>query len=188
MINNYYNNQSKSTGSWIYKLFLYLSFVWVGLYSTANSLVSTFYFGVGDLLDLRGKAFSSFVIMALTEGLLSWAIFEIIFYVYRWFLGFKIYSFIVPSDKLKTESRVYFIYRNIFYGLFLNLCFLYPFLYAYAEFVSIVVTMTMVLMYSNHLNKTYGEPIVGHFVFKCFCYPIFIYEALSIIVAISEVL
>lgn len=188
MTNNYYSNRSKTTGGWIYKLFLYVSFVWVSLYPTTNVLLSSFYFGAGDLLNLRGDAFTSAVMLILSEALFSWFIFEIIFYIYRWFLGFKIYSFIVPAEKLKIESRVFFIYRNVFYGLFLNLCFLYPYLYTFVELASIVITFIVVLSYANHLNKTYAEPIVGHFVFKCFCYPIFIYEAISIISSVVGVL
>ena len=34
-----------------------------------------------------------------------------------YFLTFKIYTFIVPTENLKVESRVFFIYRNLVFGL-----------------------------------------------------------------------
>ncbi len=163
--------------AWVYKLLLYISFVWISIYPATSIMASNFYFGFGNLLD---EGLSSLVIAALTQGLLYWAGFEIIFFIYRWFLKFKIYSFIVPENKLKVESRMFFIYRNVFYGIFVNLCFLFPYLMAYAPLVDLVITLIALIAYASHLNKTYAEPIIGHFVFKCFCYPIFLYEALIV--------
>ncbi len=186
--NNIYGTQKKQQASWIYKVFLYISFVWISIYPVTSTLTGSFYMGFGDLLNLRGDAFASASMLVFAEALISWIVFEFIFYIYRWFLGFKIYSFIVPSEKLKVDTRLYFTYRNIFFGLFINLCFLYPFLSVFAEFASLVTTLITLMVYANHLNKTYAEPIVGHFVFKCFCYPVFIYEALTIISRVLEVL
>ena len=189
MTNNYLGtNQQKGQSKWLIMLMLYLSFIWISIYPSTNILTGGFYFGYGNLFDSSSGNLTSFVFMVLTEALASWITFEIVFYIYRWFLGFKIYSFIVPADKLKQESRVFFIYRNVFYGILVNLCFLYPFLCAFLPFFDLVITLIALIAYSYHLNKNYAEPIVGHFVFKCFCYPIFVYEALTVFSQIMEVL
>lgn len=178
--------QTQVKHAWVYKLLLFISFVWISIYPATSMVTSNFYFGFGGLFDSASR--SSVVIMVLAEALSYWIVFEIIFFLYRWVLGFKIYSFIVPANKLKIETRAFFTYRNVFYGIFVNLCFLFPYLHSYALFFDLVITFIVLIAYANHLNKTYAEPIIGHFVFKCFSYPVFIYEALTIISSIVEVL
>ena len=116
----YANKIRKNT--WVYKFLLFLSFVWVSAYPVLNASVYTFKVGYGNLLDpgVPTTIFSS----VLFEALFAWASFEIMFWLYRYILTFKIYTYIVPMDSLKAETRMFFMYRNIFYGLFLNLCFL----------------------------------------------------------------
>jgi len=174
--------------NWIYILLLYISFIWTSIYPVMNALVNNYTFGYGNLFDLANPNFTSIIFILLIEALFSLAIFEIIFAIYRWILQFKIYSFIVPTDKLKNESRLYFIYRNIILGIFINLCFFHPYLYIFVPFADIVITMAMVILYTVHLNKTYSEPIVSHFVFKNFCYPIFVFEAIMILIQVVGVI
>ena len=176
----------KSRGLYIFLLFL--SFIWISLYPSVNILTDNFHFGYGNLFDTNSSNFSYIMIMILSESLFYWIAFEFVFYLYRYVLAFKVYSFIVPAHKLKDESRIYFIYRNVFYGLFINICFIYPYLYMYSQFVNLVVTLIILIVYAKHLERTYGEPVIGHFVFKNFCFPVFVYEALVLISALLEVL
>lgn len=173
---------------WPYLLVLYASFVWISLYPVTLSLPSTFLLDYGNIFNIASANFSYVIISFLVYGLMYLIGFELIFWLYRFILSFKIYSFLVPADNLKTDSRVYFVLRNLIYGLFVNLCFIYPYLYSYIGFVNIVVTLLMVIFYVKHLYKTYSEPIVSHFVFRYFCYPIFIYEGLSILVSVMGVI
>ena len=186
--NMIYGMPEKKQRTWIYKLLLFISFVWVSIYPSITGLSADFFFNYGNILDTSTANFSYALSMVLVDALLSWAMFEVVFYLYRLVLSFKVYSFVVPVDKLKTESRIFFIYRNIFYGLFLNLCFLFPYMFVYAEFMSLIITLAVTMVYACYLNKTYAEPIIGHFVFKNFCYPLFFYEALMVLSSIMEVL
>ena len=189
MAENYILGEKKKTSSnWLIKVLLLVSFIWTSLYSATSVLVTDFYWNFGNLLDVQSANFSTAIIMVISEALFCWISFEITFWLYRFVLQFKIYSFIVPTDNLKNESRTFYIYRNVFYGLFLNLCFLFPYLYEFAPLMSLVTTFVMLIIYSVHLNKTYAEPIIGHFVFKNFCYPIFIYQAIILIIEIIGVL
>lgn len=189
-MSNTYNlsNNTKTSNSWIYSILLFVSFLWVALYPATSILVESFEFGYGNLLNFSGENSSYIVMMILSEALYMFIGFELIFYFYRYFLTFKIYSFIVPTDNLKVESRVFFIYRNLVFGLVSNLCFLFPFLYKFLPFFDLVTTMIFLLIYACHLNKKYAEPIIGHFVFKNFCYPVFFYEALVVLFQVLEVL
>lgn len=191
MINNnamVYGVPEKKQRTWVYKLLLFISFVWISLYPTVTALSTDFFFNYGNILNTSSTNFSYALSMVLVEALLSWAFFEVVFYLYRLVLSFRVYSFVVPMDKLKTESRIFFIYRNIFYGLFLNLCFMFPYLFVYVDFINLVVTLIVTMFYAAYLNKTYAEPIIGHFVFKNFCYPLFFYEALMVLSSVMEVL
>lgn len=191
MTDNYTLNfepRKKHMNGWIYVFLLYLSFVWISFYPAATSLTGSFMFGFGNLLDAKNSNFSLAIAMVISDATLSWLMFELLFYIYRYVLTFKIYTFIVPLNSLKIESRIFFIYRNIFYGIFLNLCFLFPYFYAFASFVNLTITMITLIAFSKSLVKNYSEPIIAHFVFKNFCYPIFVYEALTVIIAILEVL
>ncbi|MBR7172758.1 MAG: hypothetical protein IKD36_03090 [Clostridia bacterium] len=188
MAENYlFGEKKKSSTSWLVKLILFISFVWISLYTSSTSLTTELYWNFGNLLDFSSENSSSIISVIFVEALVYWLAFEVVFYLYRFVLQFKIYSFVVPQDKLKNESRIFYIYRNVFYGVFLNLCFLFPYLYVYAPFISLVSTFVMLLIYANHLNKTYAEPIIGHFVFKNFCYPIFVYQAIVLLVDIIGV-
>ena len=169
---------------WPYLLILYASFVWVVLYPTAITLGGTHLFDYGNIFDISSGNFSFVILSFLLNGFMYFIEFELVFWIYRCILSFKIYSFIVPADKLKVDSRVYFIMRNVIYGVFVNWCFFHPYLYNYVGLIELVVTLVMVIFYVRHLYRTYSEPIVSNFVFKYFCYPIFIFEGLNILTMI----
>lgn len=189
MTENYFmeKTERKSRGGLV-KFLLFLSFVWTSLYTTASSLTNSFYWNFGNLLDTGSSNFVSIVSMVIAEAIVYWLAFELVFYIYRYVLQLKIYSFIVPAEKLKVESRTFYIYRNLFYGLFLNLCFLYPYLHVFAPVVSLITMFVALIAYSVHLNNTYAEPIIGHFVFKNFCYPVFVYQAIVLLIEVVGVL
>ena len=181
-------NSSMTSGGFSSKLFLIASFLWVSIYPAVGVAVNNFTFSAGNLFDITSPNFSYIILMIVADTLVSWIVFELLFFLYRYVLAYNIYSFIVPMDRLKVESRMFFVYRNIIYGVFVNLCFFMPYLYSWLPFISIVVSFAMVLLFAMHINKAYAEPIIGHFVFKCFVYPVFVYEILTIIWQVVEVL
>ena len=180
--------QQKKQSTWIYKFLLFISFIWISFYPAMTALSSDYYFNYGNIVASGSPNFTYVITTILVEALFAWIFFEVVFYLYRLVLSFRVYSFVVPMEKLKIESRVFFIYRNVIYGLFLNLCFLFPYLFAYADFFNLVITLAFTIVYASVLNKNYGEPVIGHFVFKNFCYPLFFYEALMLLSSVMEVL
>lgn len=171
---------------WIYKLMLFLSFVWLELYSTSLSLVFSFEYGYGNVFS--DANLSVVISEVIVNALMSWAVFEILFWIYRYVLSFKIYSFIVPMDSLRAETRFFFIFRNVFLGIICNLCFIFPYLFSFEPFFNLLITMIVFVIYARHLNKIYSDSIVGHFVFKNFCFPVFIYELIEILCYVWVVL
>lgn len=181
-------NQTKTKPSKGLIFLLILSFVWVSIYPVLSAMVSDFYYNYGNIFDFSSIIFSNAIIYVIVSALVSWIGFELIFIVYRFLLVFKIYAFVLPPAKLKNEVRTFFIYRNIIFGLFLNICFIYPFLHVFVTLVDLIVTMITFICFANHIKKTYSEPLVGHFVFKCFITPVVLYEILVVAINFLEVL
>ena len=176
---NFMYDKKVRQNSWIYKFFLFLSFVWLEIYPTSLSFVYSYEYGYGNIFS--EAVLSSVITAVIMNALMGWAVFEILFWVYRYVLSFKIYSFIVPMDSLKAETRFFFIFRNILLGLVCNFSLLFPYLISFEPFFNLLITMIVMIIYAKHLNKIYSDSIVGHFVFKNFCFPIFIYELIEII-------
>lgn len=172
--------------SWIYIFGLILSFVWLEFYPSTLGFLYSFENGFGNMFSNANTL--AVVESVFFEAIVSWCAFEIVFWIYRWVLSFKIYSFIVPMDSLKAESRFYFIIRNVILGLIYNLCFIMPYLYSFSIFFDLLVTLVVMIFYAKHLNSVYSETIVGHFVFKCFCYPNFVYEAVEVLICLGVML
>lgn len=185
---NNLNTKSQYTPNHLITVLLYFSFIWVGLYPALSSIYSNFYYSFGNVLDSASSVFSSVIVYVIVQAFVSWICLELIFMVYRFILSFKIYSFVLPSHKLKDEMRMFFIYRNVFLGLFLNICFIFPYLYALLGLIDLLVTMITFLCFAAHINKTYSEPLIGHFVFKSFITPVVIYEILVVVINFLEVL
>ena len=175
------NSRTNNVNNYWTMIMLYLSFVWVGIFPVISSLSSGFLLSYGNLFDFSSLIFSSGVINVLVSALVSWIGFELIFMVYRFILSFRIYSFVLPTDKLKTELRTFFIFRNLILGVLLNICFIFPYLYALSGLFELVITTIIFIVFSLHINKTYSESIVGHFVFKCFVSPLILYELFVVI-------
>lgn len=177
--------QTRTGGGWVYKLFLFASFLWVNIFTGVGSLYS----GAENFGNLTSPSAASYVIMMVfLQALMSMIIFELVFYVYRLVLSFRIYSFVVPDEKLRTDSRLYYTYRNLIYGFFVNACFFVPGIYSFLPLLSVVITLSMLIAYALHLNRTYSEPIINHFVFKNFCLPLFVFETLVILGQLMEVM
>ncbi len=182
------NSRSMVGSGWSSKIFLIASFLWTSIYPAVGMVVNNFGFSYGNLFDISSPNFSYIILMIVIETVVSWIVFELLFFLYRYVLAYNIYSFIVPMERMKSESRMFFVYRNIIYGIFINLCFFLPYLFSWLPFIGLVISFAMMLIYALHINKAYAEPIIGHFVFKCFVYPVFVYEILTIIWQVVEVL
>lgn len=180
--------RTKSVNGWIYKLFLFASFLWTNFFTSVGSMISGTPQNFGNLFNLASPNFSFIVAMTFIQALISMIVFELIFYLYRKILCFRIYSFIVPEEKIGTDSRLYYTYRNLIYGFCVNACFFVPGIYIYLPLLSVVITLTMLIAYALHLNRMYSEPIINHFVFKSFCLPLFVFETLVVLGQMMEVM
>ncbi len=178
----------KKSYTGLYKLILFLSFVWTSFYLVANDYIDNFLYGVGNLFDASGRNFATIFISAIFMALIEWMIFELCLWVYRTFLAFKIYSFVVSPTEQKDEARLFFAIKNFLLGIVINLSFFFPYLYNIVEIFNFIFLMLMLLAFAYHIQKKYSQPIIAHFVFKCFIYPVFVYECLVLIIDVLGVI
>lgn len=175
----------KPLNKWVYTFILFLSFIWCSCYTIENSFYSYMIESYGKLFSITSPNFFYEVMMLVSMSIIYVLGFELIFFLYRYVISFKIYSFVIPLDRLKADTKIAYSIRNFFFGIYMNLCFLYPYLHSYMMFVSLLITMIMVLIFAKNIYKTYSEPLIAHFVFKTFVYPVFFYEILSMIFSIG---
>lgn len=154
----------------ILPVFLLLSFVWLNFYTTMTGVNSFHFFG-----DLRQLTFFLFA-EVLIKGIFDYIIFEILFFIYRFCLGFSIYSFMIPKDVLKNKFRFWYIIRNIVLGFIFNIKFFFPYFGTYTCIFEMLMNMVLVVCLYFDLSKEYVEPLVGQFVFKTLTVPVVVYE------------
>lgn len=176
------------SGGIVFILLLILSFFWINIYPTFGSVIYSFELGYGNVLNTASGNLSYLIFSTLLQGIIAWLAFEIVFWIYREVLSFKIYSFVMPLQKFKIESRLFYFYRNILVGIFINLSFFFPYLYIFSPLFSIIITLAMILIYAKHIKNKYSESIIGHFVFKTYIVPLFVFEIISVFIQVWGIL
>ena len=187
---NYFEiyGEKKTLNSGLYLFLLYLSYVWVSIFPSTSYLATDVTLGFGKLFSPSSGFLFYEILYLLSYAGISMLFFEFFFLIYRASLQKSVYTYVVPADKLKADCRLYFAIRNVIYGIFLNLCFLYPFIYKFDYFFNVTITIIMLMVFAYKTQKEHSEPIISHFVFKNFCYPVFYLEIVFFILKIFEVL
>ena len=162
---------------------LFFSFVWLYLYTTLSD--------INDVLFVN-ETFSSLptylIFSVLFVSLVDYLVFELEFFVYRLFIGFSIYSFMIPKNVLIDKFRMWYIFRNLILGLVFNLRFFFPFIGTYLIIIELIANFAFIFLLFNDLKKDYVEPIVGQYVFKTLVLPVILYEIYIVITQMVGVL
>lgn len=175
--------QRSAFGRIVLPVLLFVSFVWLNFYDTLASINSLSVNFVGmDNLALN------LVFSVLVAGLIDYVIFEFLFFLYRFCLGFSIYSFMIPKYVLMDKFRFWYLLRNLVLGLIFNLRFFFPFVETYLCIFELVCNFILIICLYFNLQKEYVEPLVGQFVFKTLAFPVVIYEVYQVIVLMVGVL
>ncbi len=184
----YYSVTKKKTlGGWFYCLILVVSFLCIDFYITVSSETVFISFS-GNNIFASSQDIAYIFGLTVIEALIDWLVLEVIMWLYRTILSLKIYSFVVPAQTLKNECRLFFAIKNFLLAIIVNLCFAYPYLYSFVEAFNVLFLVLTLVTFAWHIQRRYSEPIIAHFVFKCFCYPIFFYECVVLLVSYLGVL
>lgn len=176
--NNIYIHGKKSVLSSILPLLVFLSFIWLNLYTSVAS--------VTEIALLQGDTYLVFGI--ILKGVLDYFIFEILFYIYRFLIGFSIYSFMIPKNVMKDKFRLWYLIQNVILGFLYNLRFFFPYFTVYLCIFELCFNFLFIFGLYFHLEKSYVEPLVGQFVFKTLAFPVIIYEIYRVVLLMVGVL
>lgn len=172
--------KKRSVFSKLLPFLVLVSFSWLHLYGSLT-LVNKW-----DLIN--GNSVILVSISLLLTGLIYYFLFEILFFAYRFMIGFSIYSFMIPKQVLKDKFRFWYFLRNIVLGFIYNLRFFFPYLTIYLCLFELLFNMLFLLGMFFDLKRNYVEALVAQFVFRTMSVPVFIYTTVRIIMMISEVL
>lgn len=162
---------------------LFLSFIWLNFYSTMTN-VNTISLNVGHFGNLPVYLLINVLLVAVFDYLL----FEIIFFLYRFVLGFSIYSFMIPKVVLKDKFRFWFFVRNLVLGLIYNVRFFFPLFDTYLCIFQLIMNFVFIICFYFDLSVEYVEPLVGQFVFKTLAVPVVLFEIYQVIMLLVGVL
>ncbi len=174
-INNNKENIRIANSVWhkILPFVLIISFMWLGFYQALLA------FNAYPLELLTGSISSSFILEIVLTGLIYYIGFEILFWVYRFAIGFSLYSFVVPSQAVKDGLRWWIIVRNLIMGGLYFLCIWLPYIYSYLAIVDLLCLFFVFVMFTLTQLKKYAEPMIYPFVYKSLMLPFIIYEFLN---------
>lgn len=175
--------KKKSTFSKAIPVLLFLSFIWLNFYSTMTN-VNTINFNVGHFGNLPVYL----LIDVLMVAVIDYLVFELLFFVYRFILGFSIYSFMIPKPVLKDKFRFWYFVRNLVLGFVYNVRFFFPVFTTYLCVFELIMNFIFIICFYFDLSVEYVEPLVGQFVFKTLAVPVVLYEVYSVIVLLVGVL
>ena len=155
-------------------LVFFLSCVWVSLFDTVTLTNTDF------LLGAKGDYFTSLLMEVIIAGAFIWLVFELLLFIYRFSLGFSIYTFIVPSFAIKDNIKWCIVLRNLISGCLYFLCFFSPEIYPLISIIDVVVLFLAFVVFAFFNMKRYVDPVVAPFAFKGLVLPFIIYEFIDV--------
>lgn len=168
--------------STVLPIILLLSFIWLNFYTTMTDI------NTSEKFNSTNPSVAILFGDVLFKGVFDYVIFEALFFVYRFCLGFSIYSFMIPKQVLKNKFRFWYIFRNIVLGFIFNIRFFFPYFATYACIFEMLMNMVLVICLYFDLEKEYVEPLVGQFVFKTLAVPVILYEVVEMVFLVWGVL
>lgn len=172
----------KNVFSRILPLLVFLSFIWLNLYTTLASTNGV------RLIFVNVDITNAMLLSVIVQGFVDYIVFELVFFLYRFVIGFSIYSFMIPKQVLKDKFRFWYFLRNIVLGFLFNLRFAFPYLGTYLCIFELMFNFIFITCMYFDLRRNYVEPLVGQFVFKTLAVPVIAYEIYKVIVLMVAVL
>ena len=169
-------SKQRSVLSRILPIILFVSFIWLNFYDTTTE-INNFALSFGSIESVPVV----FGISIILYSFMDYIIFELFFFIYRFFMGFSIYSFMIPKYVLIDKFRIWYIIRNVLLGILFNLRFFFPYIITYLSIIEMICNFALIICLYYDLQKQYIEPLVGQFVFKTLALPVVLYEVYQVI-------
>lgn len=171
--------ERNSTMGRILPFLLFVSFVFVSFFDSYSSFSHTVYaasnvksllFGTDDLL-----------LVMIFNGLVQFAIFELLFFLYRQIVRITVIGYSLPVEAIKNTGRFYMVLSNILLGAVLNLRFLFPAITVFEELFEIVITVSMFVLFMLSIMRRYVHDIAKGQAFSVLVVPYLLFEGIYVI-------
>ena len=158
-------------------IMLIVSFVFANFYG-ATQVISS------DFLAIYSAGYNwFFVIYLIFMSVLDYLILLMVLWLYRTILSYRPYFFLVKTQTFNEHFKFWYFVRNVLYGAISCILFVCPYLQMYFPIISLILMFLVVLLTYVSLNK-HVDIMFKHMYFKLLMYPLFIFEAASIILTI----
>ena len=114
---------------------------------------------------------------------IDYFILKVVLWLYRTILSFRPYFYLVNTQTFNEHFKFWYAIKNIIYGLISCILFAAPYLHVYLPIVGLILQFLVILLTYVTLKK-HVDIMFRHMYFKLLMYPLFIFEALSIILTI----
>lgn len=176
--------------SWLHKLlpvFLVLSFVWLGVfenYSLAASSMELF----GTLGGSEGFG-DLFFSNAIIGGLIDWLWFEIVFYIFKLFCGFSVFTYTIPKNLFVNKARLFMVIRNLIFGAVMNAMFFIPqFIASFYIVIELIIDMLVFLWFVFAVTKETVDIMIKPNVYRVLVTSFVIIRSLALLSLVVGVL
>jgi len=166
---------------------LILSFAFVVLFENySQSSFEVFEYKLFGFDDTFGEWFFANLFFG---ALIEWLWFEILFYVYKLFLGFSVFSYTISMQLLNNKARSFMVIRNVIWGIVCNLMFMIPqFLASFVVVLELVVDVCVFVWFTFSVMRETVDTIIKPNVMKTLTLSFLIMRACSLIMLIVGVL
>lgn len=123
-----------------------------------------------SLLDL---GMVSLYCEAMINGLIYWLIFELIFFVYRFVIGFNLFGYIIPTAAVWIYFRCGYAIKNVVVGCISMFLFVFfPYAYEFNILVDLIFTFIVFIIIMVKMLRRYSFSLINQYVFKAYSLPL----------------
>ena len=165
---------------------LFVSFVFVSFFDSYSSFTHSAY-SVSNVANMV-FGFDDLLLVIIVNGLIKFAVFELLFFLYRQIVRITVIGYSLPVEAIKNLGRFYMMLSNIFLGCVLNLRFICPELIAFEELIEMVITISMFAAFMLRVMRKYVHDIAKGQAFSVLTVPYFVFEGIYVLRLVVGVL
>ena len=165
---------------------LFVSFVFVSFFDSYSSFTHSVY-SVSNVANMV-FGFDDLLLVIIVNGLIKFAVFELLFFLYRQIVRITVIGYSLPVEAIKNLGRFYMMLSNIFLGCVLNLRFICPELIAFEELIEMVITISMFAAFMLRVMRKYVHDIAKGQAFSVLTVPYLVFEGIYVLRLVVGVL
>ncbi len=166
--------QNKSIWHKIVPILLFLSFMFVNIYSAIMMNNALAY-------SMPGNGMSNIFSYVLVYGLMEYIVYRLFFWLYTLILNHSIYAMCIPYVVFKDQFQTCFLIKNILLGIVGLLLLNIPYTLTYISVLGLIVNLSIIPIIFKLNKNTFIPKLVAHNVFRAYALPYFLYFVLDVV-------